>query len=119
MLTALLPIFSLFTQPSPPALAAQALADAERIVAVHAIPGAVVFDLDRAGELFQLTVSLDDDGAVTATAIDWTGAAPAGGGDAPVFLDRITHIDVTDDGAALVLRDGAVDAVTFSIAPGC
>lgn len=102
-----------------PALAAQAIADAERVLAVHAIPGAVVFDLDRAGELFQLTVSLDDDGAVVATAIDWRGPAAAEGGVAPgdaALLGRIERID-GGGGAALVLHDGAARA-TFAISDG-
>lgn len=115
VLTAWIPFFQLFLVPAPavvdqadaPAMAAQALADAERVVAVHAIPGAVVFDLDRAGELFQLTVSLDDDGAVTASAIGWRGAVvDDGGGAAPVVMDRVARIDVAEDGA-LVLSDGA------------
>lgn len=101
------PLSPATTTDDPPALAAQAVADAERVVAVHEIPGAVVFDLDRAGELFQLTLSLDDDGAVVATAIDWRGPAPDGG-TAPALLARIEHVDV--DGGTVIIRDGATTA---------
>jgi hypothetical protein len=63
---------------------AEALADADRIVRVHEAPGAIVFDLDRAGELFQLSVSIDDDGRVVKSTIDWVG--PTG---------RVTGVDTT------------------------
>ena len=122
MLTALLPLAAFLTaSPAPldaPSLAAHAFADAQRVLAVHQLPGAVVFDLDRAGERFQLTISLDDDGAVVATAIDWTGPADPDGGVGPgraARLDRIDRIDVTSDGAAVVVRGGATSA-RFAIA---
>lgn len=96
-----------------PARAAEAFVDAERVLAVHEIPGAVVFDLDRAGERFQLTLSLDDDGAVIASAIDWRGPAPLDGGVTPAELDAIDRIDV--DGDAVILRGGGASA-RFAIA---
>lgn len=94
-----------------PALAAQAFADAERVLAVHEIPGAVVFDLERAGEAFQLTVTLDDDGAVVGTAIDWTGAAAPDGGVAPGPAARLARVERIDTrGGVLTLHDGAAHA---------
>ncbi len=56
--------------------AAQAIADSDRIVAVHEGAGVLVVDLDRSGELFQLTMAVDDDGRVTDSDLDWVGPTP-------------------------------------------
>jgi len=56
--------------------AAEAIADSDRIVAVHEGPGVVVVDLDRSGEMFQLTMAVDDDGRVTDSDLDWVGPTP-------------------------------------------
>lgn len=125
MLTALLPLAALLSattalrspvpapEPGAPALAAQAFADAERVVAVHELPGAVVFDLERAGERFQLALRLDDDGAVVAMAIDWVGPADPDGGVGPgaaAVLERIDRVEVAGDGASVILRSGTRSA---------
>ncbi len=93
---------------------AEALADADQIVRVHEAPGVIVFDLDRAGELFQLSVSVDDDGRVVKSAIDWVG--PTGkskGVDTTAFatmlaveqidVDATRHIVVRGDGHDVTL----------------
>ncbi|HUQ04957.1 MAG TPA: hypothetical protein VM261_20785 [Kofleriaceae bacterium] len=93
---------------------AEALADADQIVRVHEAPGVIVFDLDRAGELFQLSVSVDDDGNVVKSAIDWVG--PTGkstGVDTAAFatmlevqqidVDATRHIVVRGDGRDVTL----------------
>ncbi|KAB2882658.1 MAG: hypothetical protein F9K40_23370 [Kofleriaceae bacterium] len=95
---------------------AEALADADQIVRVHEAPGAVVFDLDRAGELFQLSVSLDDDGRVVASAIDWVG--PTGdttGIDTTAFatMPAIEQIDV--DAARRIVVRGDGRAITLAL----
>ena len=102
---------------------AEAIADADQIVRVHEAPGAIVFDLDRGGELFQLTVSLDDDGRVTASTVDWAGptgpiAATAG---AVVATDlarwnAVERIDLDAD-RRVVLRGGGRDLTLALIAP--
>jgi hypothetical protein len=90
-----------------PADVAEALADADQILRVHEAPGAIVFDLDRAGELFQLTVRVDDDGRVTASDIDWAGpTAGATGIVVPSLVDvlAVLRIDV-DPSGLVVLHD--------------
>lgn len=88
---------------------AEALADADQIVRVHEAPGAVVFDLDRAGELFQLSVSIDDDGRVVKSTIDWVG--PTGdsiGVDTTAFatMPAIEQIDVNAARRVVLRGDG-------------
>ncbi len=97
---------------------AEALADADQIVRVHEAPGAIVFDLDRAGELFQLSVSLDDDGRVMKSAIDWVG--PTGdvtGVDTTAFatMPAIEQIDL-DARRHVVLRGDGRDVTLALVA---
>jgi hypothetical protein len=93
---------------------AEALADADQIVRVHEAPGAIVFDLDRAGELFQLSVSIDDDGRVQTSAIDWVGPTGDVTGVATnmfahvhaveaIDVDAARHIVIRGDGRLLTL----------------
>jgi hypothetical protein len=100
---------------------AEALADADQIVRVHEAPGAIVFDLDRAGELFQLSVSLDDDGRVVKSSIDWVG--PTGdtttGVDTTAFatIPAIERIDL-DGARRVVLRGDGRDVTLALVARG-
>ena len=90
-----------------PFLVAQALVDADQVVRVEQGPGIVVFDLDRADERFQMTVALDDDGRVTASTIDWVGAADGAFGFVPGAVRQLPIVERIDwDPArnALVLR---------------
>jgi len=100
--------------PGAASLVAEALADADQIVRVHEAPGTIVFDLDRAGELFQLSVALDDDGHVIKSTIDWVG--PTGdttGVDTTAFatmpsieqidLDATRHVVLRGDGRDVTL----------------
>lgn len=93
-----------------PTIAAEVLAGAERVTAVHELAGAVAFDLIDDGQRWQLTVALDDDGAVIDTALGrLAGDAPRARGrqpSAPIRLARVARID-RDDRGRLVLRDGA------------
>ncbi len=102
--TCLLPLAALLVAPpAPPA-----------VTAAHAIAGAVVFDLDR-GE--QWTVAIDDDGVVTAMVIDRAprAAARPGGGGAPVLPTHLERIDLTADGASVIVRgDGRAIAVRLA-----
>lgn len=104
--------------PTVAAAIAEALADADQIVRVHEAPGAIVFDLDRAGELFQLSVSLDDDGRVVTSAIDWVG--PTGdviGVDTTAFamMSAIEQIDL-DARRRVVLRGDGRDVTLALVA---
>jgi hypothetical protein len=90
---------------------AQALADADQIVRVHEAPGAIVFDLDRAGELFQLTVASDDDGRVTDSDLDWVGPTDHATGVAPAVLDTIARIEL-DARRRVILHGGGEVVVT-------
>lgn len=98
--TLFLPLAALFTSPAPAAVAA------------HAIPGAVVFDLDR-GE--QWTVAIDDDGVALSTTIDraWRADAPAA--HAHGLPARIERIDTSADGTQIIVRgDGRAVAVALT-----
>jgi len=99
---------------------AAALADADRIVRVHEAPGAIVFDLDRGGELFQLTVALDDDGRVTASAVDWAGPTGKVAGGAPAALANLTAVDQIDLDASrrVILRGNGADVTLAVVARG-
>lgn len=118
-------VFSLQAAPAPVdaraecATVAEALADADQIVRVHEAPGAIVFDLDRAGELFQLSVSLDDDGRVLSSAIDWVG--PTGDvttGVATSELATMMSVEQIDVDAArhIVLRGDGRDITLALVA---
>ena len=93
-----------------------ALTPAPTVVAAHAIPGAVVFDLDRGA---QWTVAIDDDGAVIATTLDrgrdrahhYASAAAA---QLPGRLDRI---DASADGTHVIVH-GDGRAVAIALTPG-
>ncbi|HVK71765.1 MAG TPA: hypothetical protein VM734_00540 [Kofleriaceae bacterium] len=92
-----------------PFLVAQALVDADQVVAVHEGPGVVVFDLDRASERFQLTVALDDDGAVVASTLDWVGPADEAIGVVPIevrVLPVVDHIDWEPAGGVILRGRG-------------
>lgn len=99
---------------------AEAIADADQIVRVHEAPGAIVFDLDRAGELFQLTVALDDDGRVTDSTIDWVGPTGAAVGIAPTAVAQLASIDRIDLDASrrVIVRGGGHDVTLALIARG-
>ncbi len=105
-------------EPTAAALVAEALADADQIVRVHEAPGAIVFDLDRAGELFQLTVALDDDGRVTSSTIDWAGPTGDAVGVAPTALATMAAVDHIDLDAHrnVILRGGGRDLVLVLVA---
>lgn len=97
---------------------AESLADADQILRVHEAPGVIVFDLDRAGELFQLSVSLDDDGRVLTSSIDWIG--PTGdstGVDTTAFatMPSIEQIDL-DAARRVVLRGDGRDVTLALVA---
>lgn len=102
------------------ALVAEQLADADQILRVHEAPGAIVFDLDRAGELFQLTVALDDDGRVTASSIDWTGPAGHVIGVAPTAVAAMPAVERIDLDARrrVILRGGGHDVTLALVARG-
>lgn len=102
------------------AAVAEAIADADQIVRIHEAPGAIVFDLDRAGELFQLTVSLDDDGRVTASTIDWagpTGDALGITATAIATMDAVERIDL-DAHRHVILRGDGQDITLGLVARG-
>ncbi|MBK9037506.1 MAG: hypothetical protein IPL61_40720 [Myxococcales bacterium] len=94
--------------PAPPA-------PAPAVVGAHAIPGAVVFDLDR-GE--QWTVAIDDDGRALTTTIDRADRAGRAAGPlvASPLPARIDRIDLTDDGAAVIVH-GAGRTVAVALTP--
>jgi hypothetical protein len=102
------PLVVFALQPAPAACetVAEALADADQIVRVHEAPGAIVFDLDRAGELFQLSVSIDDDGRVMTSDIDWVGPTGDVTGLATNMFAHVHAVDSIDVDAArhIVLR---------------
>lgn len=82
------------------------------VVAAHAIPGAVVFDLDRGA---QVTVTIDDDGAVTAVARDHAGPPTAPRADAPTLPAHLARIDLTADGTRVIVRgDGRAVAIRLT-----
>lgn len=95
---------------------AEAIADADQIVRVHEAPGAIVFDLDRAGELFQLTVAIDDDGRVVGSDIDWAGPTGRVVGVAPVVMATVERIEL--DRRRRVVLHGEGDAVTLAATVG-
>lgn len=96
---------------------AQAIADADQIVRVHEAPGAIVFDLDRAGELFQLTVTIDDDGRVTDADVDWVGPTGRVTGIAPVVLETVDRIELDSRRRVILHGDGEV-VVTLAATVG-
>jgi hypothetical protein len=104
---------------SAAAAVAEAIADADQIVRVHEAPGAIVFDLDRAGELFQLTVAIDDDGRVTDSTIDWTGPTGDVTGVAPEIaaMNAIDRIDL-DPARRVILRGDGRDVTLALVARG-
>lgn len=91
---------------------ADVLGRAERVTAIHELAGAVAFDFEGDGWRWQLTVALDDDGAVVDSALAALGRAAAEPrrAQAPPPMTRLTlaRIDRIDLGAAghLVLRGG-------------
>ncbi len=95
-----------------PVIVAAILGDADRVVAIHELPGAVAFDLIARGVRWQLTVALDDDGMVVDTALAALGRASEAvmrnrSGLTPhLTLHRVDRIDLGPPGR-LVLRDGA------------
>ncbi len=95
-----------------PFLVAQALVDADRLVDVHEAAGVIVFDLDRADERFQLTVTLDDDGAVVASTIDWVGPADPNSGTIAASIGELRSVDRIDwePGRRVLVLRGAGDA---------
>ncbi len=90
---------------------AELLSAADRVVAVHELPGAVAFDLIAGGERWQLTVALDDDGVVVDTALAALGRASETAvrdrqGQTPhLTLARFDRIDLGRPGR-LILRGG-------------
>ncbi len=106
--------------PGAAATVAESLADADQIVRVHEAPGVMVFDLDRAGELFQLTVAIDDDGRVTSSAIDWMGPTGKVVGIAPSELGTLMAVEQIDLDAArhVVLRGDGRDITLAIVARG-
>ena len=121
----LLLAFHLAAAPAPAsseaALAvAEALVDADQVLDVHESAGVIVLDLDRAGERFQLTVALDDDGRVVASAIDWVGPtddAPGVAAPAVADLQLIERIDWQPGRRVRVLRGGGRAARLTIAAP--
>jgi hypothetical protein len=102
--------------PTVAAEVAEALADADQIVRVHEAPGAIVFDLDRAGELFQLSVSVDDDGRVVKSAIDWVGPTGASiGVDTAAFATMLAVEQIDVDAARRIVVRGDGHDVTLSL----
>jgi hypothetical protein len=100
------------------AAVAEALADADQIVRVHEAPGAIVFDLDRAGELFQLTVAIDDDGRVTSSVVDWAGPTGHLVGIAPTELAHLSAVERIDVDATrhVILRGDGRDIALAIVA---
>jgi hypothetical protein len=102
------------------AAVAEAIVDADQIVAVHEAAGVIVFDLDRAGELFQLTIALDDDGRVTDSTVDWVGPTGHATGIAPTAVaafDAVERIEL-DRSRRVILRGGRQDVTLALVARG-
>lgn len=101
---------------------AEILGAADRVVAIHELPGAVAFDLLAGGTRWQLTVALDDDGVVVDTALAALGRASEAAmrdrqrGTPRLTLPRVDRIDLGAPGH-LVLRGGA-RALTVAVRPG-
>ena len=100
---------------------AEILGAADRVVAIHELPGAVAFDLLAGDTRWQLTVALDDDGVVVDTALAALGRASEAvmrdrqRGTPRLTLPRVDRIDLGAPGH-LVLRGGA-RALTVALRP--